>query len=89
LAVFTDTGVNLSAGRRAWVERREWKKTFPAAIRVLGPMFNLMRLLEKIGRGCYRQRLPMEYEIFTSDSGAQRRKFTARTARFRWRLGIR
>lgn len=87
LAVFADTGVNLSAGRLALLERREWKRSFPAAIRLLGPMFNLLRLLEKLGRGCYRQRLPLEYEIFTQESSTQRRKFASLTAGFRWRIG--
>jgi glycosyltransferase involved in cell wall biosynthesis len=87
LAVFSDTGVNLSAGRSALLERREWRKSFPAVIRLLGPVFNAMRLLEKLLRGCYHQRLPLEYEIFTPESGARRRKFAPLTAGFRWRVG--
>lgn len=87
LAVFTDTGVNLSASARQYRERCVWKKSFPAVIRWLGPAFNLLRLLEKLLRGCYRQRLPLEYEIFTAKSGARREKFSPRSAGFRWRVG--
>jgi glycosyltransferase involved in cell wall biosynthesis len=89
LAVFTDTGANLSASASQFRERREWKRSFPAFIRWLGPAFNLLRLLEKLLRGCYRQRFPLEYGIFTSDSGDKRKEFAVNSAGFRWRVGKR
>jgi hypothetical protein len=87
LAVFTDTGVNQSSSAIQFRERREWKKSFPALIRWLGPAFNLLRLLEKFLHGCYRQRFPLEYDIFTADSGGKRKKFVVDSAGFRWRVG--
>jgi len=87
LAVFTDTGANLSASASQFRERREWKRSFPVLVRWLGPVFNLLRLLEKFLRGCYRQRLPLEYEVFTPDSGGERKQFVLNSAGFRWRMG--
>jgi glycosyltransferase involved in cell wall biosynthesis len=87
LAVFTDTGANLSASASQFRERREWKSSFPVLIRWLGPVLNLLRLLEKAVRGCYGQRFPLEYDIFTAASPGQRKKFVMSSAGFRWRLG--
>jgi len=87
LSVFMDSGTNLSGSRMAVLERREWARSFPAGIRWLSPAINLARLCEKAARGCYRQALPLEYEIFTPDSGGQRKKFVQGTAGFRWQVG--
>jgi glycosyltransferase involved in cell wall biosynthesis len=87
LAAFFDTGANLSGSREALRERRAWRQSFPLALRVLRPALNFVRLLEKLGHGCYGQRFPLEYEIFTPDSGGQRKKFVASSAGFRWRVG--
>lgn len=87
LAVFTDSGANLSASAGQFRERREWKNSFPLLIRWLGPAFNLLRLMEKAVRGSYGQRFPLEYDVFTADSLDRRKKFVVSSAGFRWRLG--
>jgi glycosyltransferase involved in cell wall biosynthesis len=87
LALFTDTGANLSASAGQFRERREWRNSFPFLIRWLAPVFNLLRLLEKLLRGCFCQRFPLEYEMFTADSLERRKKFVVSSAGFRWRPG--
>lgn len=87
LAVFTDTGVNLSGSAGALDERRLWQAAFPRALRLLFPALNLARLAEKLARGCYLQRLPLTYEVYTPDSRGRRQRFTASSAGFRWRVG--
>lgn len=87
LAAFTDTGANLSAGAAALAERRRWQAAFSPAHRLLFPVLRLARLAEKLVRGCYRQPLPLEYEVYTADSPGRRRRFSPVSAGFRWRVG--
>jgi glycosyltransferase involved in cell wall biosynthesis len=87
LSVFIDHGSNLSGSRQAAAERRAWTRTFPAPVRWLAPALDLARLAEKAARGCYRQALPLEYEVFTAGSGGRRRKFVQPAAGFRWQVG--
>jgi len=87
LSVFIDRGGNLNGSRDAVLERQKWAKSFPAAVCWLSPAINLARLCEKASRGCYRQFLPLEYEIYTPGSAGQRMKFVQNAVRFRWRPG--
>ncbi len=48
---------------------------------------NLLRLGEKALAGAYRQRLPLVYWVYASEHAAQRSRFQAEHASFRWSPG--
>jgi glycosyltransferase involved in cell wall biosynthesis len=83
LATFTFNGQNLSETPLAKQEQTAFKKNAPNRIRVLSPILNIARLIEKLCHGAYRQKFPLPYEIYRQDL-TQRKRFTSHHATQRW-----
>ena len=86
LATFTITGENKSTEPSTLVESREFFNKSPIWIKVFKLPLNLLRLLEKFLNGCYWQKFPLIYEIFTNEYKIQRIivKNSKASFRFRW-----
>lgn len=80
LAVFTLTGTNLGASPGGLRERDRLLLTAPAWVRTLRMPLNIVRWGEKLLAGSYHQRMPVEYEVFTSEASDARTLFRARKA---------
>lgn len=86
LSAFTQTGSNLGASGQA---REEWRRLLmraPRWARVCRRPLTVLRRLEKLARGAYFQRFPIEYAIYVPGE-SERKTFTARKADFRWKNG--
>jgi glycosyltransferase involved in cell wall biosynthesis len=85
LAAFTITGKNKSINPSTLVEARDFFKKSPLWIKVFNLPLNLLRLVEKFLNGCYWQKFPLEYEIFTNENSLSKKKIKIIKASYRLR----
>jgi len=85
LAVFTMTGKNKYASQEALLERKRWMASAPLWVRMLKWPLNWIRLFEKLICGCFWEKMPLCYAIYTSEDATERKVFCINRASFRWR----
>ncbi len=74
LSVFTITGQNLCINNQSFSEeKRNFDQSQPAWTRVLKYPLNVLRLIEKVLRGAYFQKMPLVYALY-DDNDLTRRK---------------
>jgi glycosyltransferase involved in cell wall biosynthesis len=84
-STFTLTGSNRSQQLEALNELSSLRQATPPWVRRLRGPLNLARLAFKLASGCYFERPPLEYELYTPDVGRGRRTFCAQHVTPRWR----
>ncbi|MCP5048493.1 MAG: glycosyltransferase [bacterium] len=91
---FTMTGKNLSTDEGAIKEQKELLRNAPVFIRLLGPLLNVSRLMEKCLNGAYFMGGRLEYSVYTGtgdhegnvNEGNHRNEFSVKQASSLWRF---
>ena len=85
LSAFTMTGANMSAGDQARLEHDRLRARAPRWAQKMRWALTGLRRVEKGWCGAYRQRWPLEYEVFPPGPSLRRVRFVAEGADFRWK----
>jgi len=86
ISVFTDTGANMSAGENPKREAAERRKTIPALILFLRPLWLCIHRLKRVLSGVVYFQRSFTYEIYTGDSLDKRVKFEASKPTGVWKV---
>ncbi len=84
LSAFTMTGANMSAADKARLEHERLRSRAPRWAQKTRWVLTGLRRVEKWLCGAYRQRWPLEYEVYQPGPSPQRVRFVAEGADFRW-----
>ncbi len=88
LSVFTMTGSNLSYDKSVSQENDRFRKLLPWWLKAFKYPLNIMRLLEKAVSGAYWQKMPISYEIYTSNYLEHRTHFDVSEVLHRWKWPV-
>jgi glycosyltransferase involved in cell wall biosynthesis len=86
-SAFTLTGKNQSRTAASLVERRQMRRSVPLWVRLCKYPLALTRYVEKFAHGAYRQKMPLEYEVYIDVETGERKHFCVRDASWRWPKG--
>lgn len=84
LSAFTVTGGNLGVSQGAVLEWRKFVASQSTWIRLAKYPLNWARLIEKFLHGAYLVKKPLEYSIYTDDSGGSRKRMKIMNPKTRW-----
>jgi glycosyltransferase involved in cell wall biosynthesis len=85
LAACTMTGENLSRKPFGVEELQRFRRQAPWLYRFGRPVLNMARHLEKLLRGGYQQKAPLEYALYSGDSNVRKRTVAGSPgSRFKW-----
>ena len=65
-------------------EAKQFRSQAPAVLRLLKLPLKVLRRLEKLVHGGYRQHTPFSYAVYTDESGPERARFQVDKVSVRW-----